>query len=191
MKHVLLFSGVGLIGMVMLLAGVAAVSPLGRAPLSLHAWFVSPVACAGSSCVTYRAWSAAVRRDRGAHDALEVLTFLLEERATAVVAFREHLRISDAEVEQALGEVHATLDGVPGGREVLADAYGVNAKRRIREGLRALLLREKLAAAGIPSPWKAPEPPPVAVWNIHLRWDPSQQKVMASSGALAGEKKTR
>ena len=193
MKRVFLLLGAGIAGMFLLLVAGGALFPFPDAPRSLHRWLPVPVACAGSSCVTYAQWSVGVDRLTKRRSPVDVLTVLLEERAITVVAFREGVRVSSLEVEQALGAVRSTLDGVPGGTEMLRDVYGTYPEQVLRDGLRALLLREKLAAQGLSSPWEGSNPPRVTIWNIHLRWDASRHVVVSqtSSGALAREQKMR
>ncbi len=169
------------------------VSPFPRAPFGLHQLLLFPAACAGSSCVTYRAWWTAVTNRPGRIQPDAVLTGLLEERALRQVAFREGVRVSEQELAQALEAVYASLDGVPGGEETLQALYGSDPDGALRRGLRVLLLRQKLIAHSIRSPWDGQNAPRVTAWNIHIRWDPVRHAIVARTGhaALAREQGVR
>jgi hypothetical protein len=172
---------VGGIGVGMLLAISGALVGFRTPPSAFHRWLPLPVVCVGPSCVTYARWSEAVARSGGEQSPLDILTALVDAHATTVVAYREGIRVSKAEEDQALHAVYTTLGGVEGGREFLEALYGAN-DRELREGVRALLLKEKLEALGVQLPWESRSSPSVTVWNVHLQWDPAGRTVVARTG---------
>lgn len=152
--------------------------PFPSAPLKLHAWLPLPVACVQYSCVTYAQWYREVSAGNGEGKPEELLSSLLETRAVRTVASREGVRVRAADVEQALTGVRDALGTVPGGVTLLAAAYGPRHEEVLRKKFSDLLLREKVAALGISSPWDASVAPGVRMWNIHLRWDAERHVVV-------------
>lgn len=142
-------------------------------PSPLHRWLPLPITCVGSSCVTYHELSVRSSAETGMPSML--LTSLLEARAWNLAALEEGVRVSEQEIDQALGALRERLTE-HGGERLLQDLYAQN-EETLREGLRTLLLREKLQALGITSPWR--EDASVSVWNMHLRWDPSTHQIVS------------
>lgn len=178
MKVVLLLLFVAAVG----LGLGGALFPFGHAPLSLHAWLPSPVACAGIACVTYAQWHAAVERSTRQRSPEDVLNALLEQRAVAMVASKEGIRVSPSEVDQAIEAVRDTVYSIPGASRTLDEAYGAPFPGSVaRDGLSSLLLREKLAALGTASPWESDHAPDVTVWNWYLTWDGEGKRIVGRS----------
>ena len=152
--------------------GVAALTPLRRAPLRLHDWWLLPAACADVRCVTYRQWSALVRRSGTAErDASEILTQLLTTRAALLVARRSGLAVSDGEVDAALRALGTTAASEPAIERFLAARAVDLGSGEFRGGMRELMLQGKLAAAGVTDVWKHPAAPSVTVFHARYRWD--------------------
>ncbi|TSC73069.1 MAG: hypothetical protein G01um101438_92 [Parcubacteria group bacterium Gr01-1014_38] len=158
--------------------GMAALTLLHRAPLRLHDWWLLPAACTNVHCVTYRQWSAAVRRaDVSARDAPEILTRLLTSRAAVLIARRSGLAVSDGEVDAALRVLRTTTASEPAIEAFLATRAVDLGSGEFRLGMRELLLQEKLAAAGVTDVWKHPAAPSVTVFHARYRWDERAHQV--------------
>lgn len=189
MKNILVRILLGLVAVVGVIGGVAALLPVSAQLDSFHRRLPLPIACVGLSCLSYRDLAEDLER---APDAtlLDLLTRRLEERALSLVAFREGIRVSDTDIARAVAATEGAVAGAPNGNAVLKDLYGPAWKSSLASAFQTLLLREKLHAEGIPSPWSATPVPTVTVWNVHLRWDPTAHRVVEKS-LVAGDANVR
>lgn len=159
--------------------GVVSIFPYPTAPFGLQQWAPLPVACAGYSCVTYREWTQAINRDSGGKKPAVILSALVLDKATQIVAYYEKVRISNADIKQAGNAVEKTINAIPGGKNMLNQAYGGNAAVYLSEkGIGAILLREKLSAIGVTNPWQSKYAPTVTVWNVGLKWDAVSKSIV-------------
>ena len=164
---------------VVIVLGLVSFSTYPNAPLGLQQWAPAPVACAGYYCVTYREWTTALSKDNTGRKPEVILTGLLLDRATQITAYYEKVRISDADIKQAGSAVEKTINAIPGGKNMLNQTYGGNADIYLsKEGIKAILLREKMSALGIVSPWKSKYAPRVTVWNVGLRWEDETKSIL-------------
>lgn len=169
---------------------VAAVSPLSEHPTSFHTWLPFPIACAGRHCVTYSTWAAAVTRGRSNQPApdtaelssvrtTDLLTELLTSRAVGIVARRAGLTVGEREVDAALKTVAAVAADTRGLQQFIVERYGDLTNPGLRSGMRDLLTRTKLAAAGVSDVWVGPGAPWVLVLHFRYQWDPNAHRVVA------------
>lgn len=179
MKNALV--GVVWVAIILLVAlfGIVSLNTYPTAPFGLQQWLPAPVACAGYFCVTYSEWSEALKKsDKGSKPEV-VLSALILDKATQLVAYYEKVRISDGEVTQASSAVEKTINAIPGGKNMLNEAYGGNFSAILtKKGVSAILLRQKLSAMGIISPWNSKYAPMVTVWNVGLKWDAASKSVV-------------
>lgn len=163
---------------VVVVFGVVGFFAYPTAPFGLQKWVPVPVVCAGYYCVTYREWSEAIKKDRSGRKPEVLLTALLLDKATQVTAYYEKVRISKADIKQASSAVEKTINAIPGGKNMLNEIYGGNSATYLSEkGISAILLREKMSALGIISPWASKYAPKVTVWNVGLKWDEKTKSV--------------
>jgi hypothetical protein len=175
--------GVLLIWMILIFVAitfsVVGFSPYLSAPFSLHNWVPLPVACAGYYCVTYREWTQTIGRSGIESKPEVVLSALLLDKATQTTAYYEKVRISKEDIKQASLAVEETINAIPGGKNMLNEIYGGKSATYLSEkGIKAILLREKMSALGIESPWVSKYAPNVTVWNIGLKWDEVSRSVV-------------
>jgi hypothetical protein len=150
-----------------------------EAPFGLQQWAPVPVACAGYNCVTYGEWSKTIKKDTTGNKPEAVLSALLLDKATQSVAYYEKIRISDAEIKQVGMTVEKTINAIPGGKNMLNEKYGGDASLYLsKKGIGAILLREKMSALGVTSPWASKYAPRVTVWNVGLKWDEGSKSVV-------------
>lgn len=163
---------------------VGAVGPL-RAT-GLPAVLSLPAACLGVRCVTFREWSGAVRAAEALggpsveeqRDPARLLTELLTRRAALAIARRSGLTVSGVEVEQARSSIRERVAGQPGVEEFLRRMYGDLSSPVFLEGLRDLLLREKLRAAGVANVWEHEAVATPVVFHVRYRWDQHAKRVV-------------
>lgn len=157
---------------------LAAALPVPRAPLGLRAWLPLPVACVDLRCVTYRRVAALRARGEGRPAPADVLADLLTRRAADIVARRSALAVSEGEVDAALATVGELAADDAALQRFLATQYGNVRSTSFREGMREILLRRKLAAAGIPDVWATPLAPSVLLLHFRYRWDAREHRVV-------------
>ena len=163
---------------VVVVFGVASLYLYPNAPLGLQKWAPVPVACAGYYCVTYGEWSRAIYKSGATEKPETILSALVLDRATQIVAYYEKVRISDGEIEQASSAVEKTINAIPGGKNMLNETYGGNFVSFLtKKSISAILLREKLFAKGIIRPWDSKYAPTVTVLNVGLKWDAESKKI--------------
>jgi len=179
----------GVLAAVVLMGAVAAFTPVSGTQRAFHRWVPLPIACVGLSCLSYRDLAHDLDRNPDASPP-EVLTRRLEERALSLVAFREGIRVSDDDISGAVSGAREAVLGVPDGNSVVRDLYGAGWEASLASAFQTLLLREKLHAQGITSPWSATPAPTVTVWNMHLRWDPTSHQIVGKP-SVAGAIKIR
>jgi len=161
------------------LLGISSLYLYPNAPLGLHEWVPVPVACAGYYCVTYGEWSRAIKKNGSDSKPEVILSALVLDKATQLVAYYEKVRISDGEVTQASSAVEKTINAIPGGKNMINEAYGGNFSSFLtKKGVSAILLREKLSTIGVTSPWNSKYAPMVTVWNIGLKWDVTSKNIV-------------
>lgn len=170
---------------------VLAFSPLSGNPSGpLGTWFPLPIACAGRRCVTYRAWAAVVTRVRSSQPAPDtaelssaraasLLTELLTSRAVGIVARRAGLTVTESEVDAALKTVTTVAADERSLQQFLVEQYGDLMNPGFRSGMRDLLTRTKLAAAGISDVWMDPGAPWVLMLHARNWWNPTTHRVVA------------
>lgn len=165
---------------------VAALVPLAPQHLSFHFWLPFPAACLGIRCITYREWGAVqaialARQGREAEtpsDPAHLVSELLTRRAIALVARRAGLNVSQEEIDRTRATLASQLEEQPDLQQFLQRQYGDLETARFREGIRDLLLRQKLTAAGIPEVWEHPSAPSVTILHLRYRWDPKTHRVV-------------
>lgn len=144
-------------------------------------YFPVPVACVGYACVTYSSWNGAIKKNKNQATTREkLLTELLTRKAVGVVASYEKVRISADETELAMNSIEKTIESVPGGDAETGGIYRGGLSEYGKTSLAAMLMREKLAAAGVKSPWESKYVPKVRVINRHLIWDDKNKRIMLS-----------
>ncbi|MDO8511861.1 MAG: hypothetical protein Q7S57_01195 [bacterium] len=164
---------------VVVVFGLVGLSVYPTAPFGLQKWVPIPVVCAGYYCVTYREWTEAIKKDGSGKKPEVLLSALLLDKATQVTAYYEKVRISKADIKQASLAVEKTINAIPGGKNMLNEIYGGNSATYLSEkGISAILLREKMSALGIISPWESKYAPNVTVWNVGLKWDEASKTVV-------------
>lgn len=167
------------VGLIIVFLGTVSFFAYPNAPLGLHRWAPAPVACAGYFCVTYREWNETVKKNGTKTDPKIILSALILDKATQVVSYYEKVRISDAEVAQASSAVEKTINAIPGGKNMVNEIYGGQLSSYLtKKAVSAILLREKLFALGVTSPWNSKYAPIVTVWNTGLKWDTASKKVV-------------
>lgn len=161
----------GLLGVVGAAWVAAAVTVVPRAPFGVDAWLPVPVACAGARCVTYTSWTRLIGRAGTALEPVDILTNLLTARAALTVGRRAGVNISSAEVRAAVAAIETQAEQDQSFRQLLSTEYQGTWSRAFRAGLSDLLLRRKLAAAGIADVWAHPAAPTVTIIHLRYRWD--------------------
>lgn len=158
---------------------LAALRPVPTAPLAVQRWLPLPFACADARCVTYLGLARVAAR-AGPADAADLLTALLTNRAAELVARRSGLTASREEVEAAAAAIADAAHSQPDLGAYLDQEYGPRMLEQpsFRSGLRTILLRQKLAAAGVSSPWAHPAAPVVTILHFRYRWDATKQRVV-------------
>lgn len=146
-------------------------------PAGLHHLLPLPAACVDARCVTYRRWARLA--ERVAPDALpaRVLTELLTSRASSLVSRRAGLSVTETELAAARSQIEAVLSTDEALRAYVAATYGDTAAPGFRDGLRDLLLRQKLGAAGVSSVWTHPASPVVSLLTFRYGWDARTNEV--------------
>lgn len=157
---------------------VAATAVVPEAPFGIQRWLPLPVACVGGRCITYRAWTALIAQ-ASPGDQTDLLTEFLTGRASGMVARRTGLAIANSEIEEALKTIDTLARDDGGLQRFLAAQYGDLRSPRFRAGLRDVLTRAKLTAAGTPNAWDHPAAPWVVVLHFRYRWDPHAHQVVA------------
>lgn len=155
---------IALVGFLGLAVGVA-LMPFPEKPSPVHAWMPTPAICAGYACVTWAQWHKAHVPGK---DAMDVLTVLIEEKAFSVLARSKSVTITDEEVRIAIDAADHVLSSSGGSSVAGASQY--------RE-MRSILLREKLIADGMLSPFDVPLLSSVRVWHAYARWDEDQRRI--------------
>lgn len=171
----LLIVVVGTSGVWLLAAG----TPLRAQASSVHRALPLPVACAALSCVSYRQLAQTMDALGTRGDPAVVLTELLTERAAGIVARRVVTRVTDADLDAATETLGSLTAAEAGLRTFFSNQYGNLQSPEFREGLRRILLRRKLAAAGITNVWAHPAAPAVALFQFRYRWDSKEHRVAA------------
>lgn len=159
---------------------LAALRPIPTAPLAVQRWLPLPLACADARCVTYVGLARVAARVGQTDGAADLLTALLTNRAVVLVARRSGLTASREEVEAAAAAIADAARSQPDLRAYLVQEYGSQMLEQpsFRSGLRTILLRQKLAAAGVSSPWVHPAAPVVTILHARYRWDATKQQVV-------------
>lgn len=147
------------------------------AAYGLHRWVFLPVACADARCVTYARWAGVVQAAGETAAPADLLTEFLVSRATSLVARRTGLSIADEELFAALAALEETASA-PALRVYLAGHYGPLDRPLVRDGIRDLLLRQKLRAAGIDNVWAHPASPTVTLLSFRYHWDAASGRVV-------------
>lgn len=183
---VLLF---GILAVAVVIGAIAALIPVSGRIGAFQRQLPLPVACVGLFCVSYRDLAADLDRSPDAAP-IDILSRRLEERAFSLVAFRQGIRVSESDISRAVGGAREAVLSVPEGNAVVRDLYGVTWEASLASAFETLLLREKLQAEGISSPWSATPAPTVTVWNVHLRWDSTTHQIVGTS-SVAGDANVR
>lgn len=158
--------------------GVAAVTTLGAAPGGLSRWLPLPALCVGARCLTYRGMAARVGDTAREAQVLQNLTRYAVRAVVSQVGRRVGLAVSDEEVGQALRAVRSSVDRSPELSAFVTDAYGGIDAATLRDGMRDLLLLQKLEAAGITDVWSHASAPRVRVFNLRYRWDATTHQIV-------------
>ncbi len=161
---------------------IAGATTVPEAPFGLHRWMPLPAVCAEARCITYRRWTALFNAVGDQADAAEILTALLTSRAASLVARRSGLSVSNAEVDAALKSLNERTHGQPELQAFVDSLYGNMEGVTFREGLRDVLVRQKLAAAGVTSPWTHAAAPTVTLLSVRYRWDDGSHRIVLRSG---------
>ncbi len=172
------WAGAGFAGVVVAAWVAAAATAVPRAPLGLDAWLPFPVACAGARCVTYAWWTRLAGRAGTAFEPADILTNLLTARAAHTVGRRAGVSVSGAEVRSAIAAIEDLAEQDPAFRQLLSTEYQGTRSRAFRAGLRDLLLRRKLAAAGITDAWSHKAAPTVTILHLRYRWNEKTHRVV-------------
>lgn len=169
MTRMLAVFGAGLFVALLGLWVVAAVVPIPAAPLRLHGWWPLPLACVGARCVSYQALAA-----RAAADLLgpvDLLSRVVMQEALQQVARSHGLSVTDRELDTALSAIDAAVIGSPELKVFLEQSFQGLQSPRLKEGMKDLLLRQKLRAVGLKDIWALPHAPRVIVLHARYRWD--------------------
>lgn len=168
-----------LIVFVVIVFGVVSFVKYPNAPINMQKWVPLPVACAGYSCVTYRQWNNAIARDTSGKKPEVILSALIFDRATQMVAYYEKIRVSKAEISQTQSSIEKTIKAIPGGKNMINQAYGGDSDLYLAaDGIRGVLLRSKLMALGISNPWESKYAPKITVLNIGFKWDKKNKQII-------------
>ncbi len=172
----------GCTGFLVLVAAVGGLSLLAAGtlmpgPAALHRVLPLPVACVDARCVTYARWARLTGRGAPEASPERVLTELLTSHAASLISRRSGLSVTEAELAAARSHVEAVLSTDAALRAYVTATYGDTSAAGFRNGLRDLLLRQKLAAAGVSSLWTHPAAPVVSILHFRYRWDAKSGEV--------------
>lgn len=152
-------------------------TPLFHAPARIQEWVPFPLACSGTRCVTYRRL-AALQRATEAQEPADLLTRVLTQQASRRIARRTGLSVTNEEITSALKAVQEAVQGAPELQMFVDETYGSLDSKVIREGMRDLLLLQKLSAAGVQDLWNHQAAPSVWVLHARYRWNSPQHRVV-------------